>query len=89
MRLPWPLEWLSLASSFALASAPTVMGVLSLAEGQFVYGAIYLALGVFMFLLPEYVQRQLPGPKEIARKLRPRPVAAVKRRLLGDDEREE
>lgn len=89
MRLPGPLEWFSLAGSVALASAPTAMGVLSLADGDVWIGSVYLAIGVVMFVLPEYVVRQLPGPRDVVERYRPRPIRAIKRKLPGGERSED
>lgn len=82
MKLPEPLNWLSLVGSIALASAPAVMAVTTALDGSYGLAAVYLAIAAVVFAVPEYIERQLPGPKEFLRRHRPRPLAAVKRRLL-------
>lgn len=87
MKLPAPLRWLSLVGSLSLAAAPAVMGVLTALEGDYALSVAYLAVAVVVFAVPEYIERRVPGPIEVAKRHRPRPVAAVKRRLpvVGGD----
>lgn len=68
VHLPGPLSKFSLLLSFAFASAPAIMGAITIANGDYAFGIVYLAIGVVMFVLPEYITRKLPGPMELVRR---------------------
>ena len=65
MRLPGVLGMASLMAGLALAIPMVIIGLEFLARGDTWLGGAFLALGVALAFLPEYVARQIPSPKQV------------------------
>lgn len=72
MKFPGIVGMVSLAATLALAIPVAIIGFEFLSRGEHLLGGGFIAISLAMLLLPEYVSRKLPRPRE-----------TVKRKLLS------
>ena len=61
------LRRVSLVLSLITAGPPAGFAVVVALDGQYALSLLFAALAAFMFVLPEYIIRKIPRPREYVR----------------------
>lgn len=68
MKLPGLTRMISMLSGLVLAVPMAIIGFEFMSQGRTTFGVAFLALGVALLFLPEFIMSQLPRPRAVIKK---------------------